>query len=69
MKDTSDLKGNCEMEGKGVLQHSRRLFSHTNNIVKKWPIIQEMGSISLGEEDPKEEDTAVYCSILGWRIP
>ena len=39
MKDASDFKGNCEMEGKGVLQHSRRLFSHTNNIVKKWPII------------------------------
>ena len=28
-----------------------------------------MGSLSLGEEDPKEEDMTTYSSILGWRLP
>ena len=24
---------------------------------------------SLGREDPLEEGTATYCSVLAWRIP
>ena len=25
--------------------------------------------LSLGDEEPLEEDTATHCSVLAWRIP
>ena len=31
--------------------------------------MQEMQVQSLGREDPLEEETATYSSILAWRIP
>ena len=31
--------------------------------------MQEMQVGSLGGEDPLEEETATYSSILAWRIP
>ena len=31
--------------------------------------MQEIGVLSLGQEDPQEEGTATVSSILAWRIP
>ena len=38
-------------------------------MVKKPPAIQEMWVLSLGEEDPLEEEMATHSSLLAWRIP
>ena len=37
--------------------------------VKNLPAMQEMGSESLGLEDPLENEMATHSSILAWRIP
>ena len=29
----------------------------------------ELWVLSLGQEDPLEEEMATHCSILAWRIP
>ena len=31
--------------------------------------MQEMRVLSLGQEDPLEEEIATYSGILAWRIP
>ena len=31
--------------------------------------MQEMQILSLGQEDPLEEETATHSSILAWKIP
>ena len=31
--------------------------------------MQEMGVLSLGQEDPMEKEMATYSSILTWDIP
>ena len=31
--------------------------------------MQEMWILSLGQEDPLEEEVATHSSILAWRIP
>ena len=38
-------------------------------MVKNPPAMQETWVQSLGWEDPLEEGTATYSSILSWRIP
>ena len=38
-------------------------------MVKKPPAIQEMWVLSLGQEDPLEEEMATHSSLLAWRIP
>ena len=38
-------------------------------LVKNPPAVQETWVPSLGREDPLEEETATYFSILAWRIP
>ena len=40
-------------------------------MVKNLPAMQEtqVRSLSLGREDPLEEDMATHSSILAWRIP
>ena len=40
-------------------------------MVKNLPAMQEtqVQSLSLGGEDPLEEDMATHSSILAWRIP
>ena len=38
-------------------------------MVKSLPAMQEIWVQSLGQEDPLEEDMAIYYSILAWRIP
>ena len=38
-------------------------------IVKNPPVMRETGVLSLGGEDPLEEDMATHSSILAWRIP
>ena len=38
-------------------------------MVKNPPAMQETGVLSLGGEDPLEEDMATPSSILAWRIP
>ena len=37
--------------------------------VKNLPAMQETLVGSLGWEDPLEEEMAIHCSILAWRIP
>ena len=40
--------------------------------VKNLPALQEIQEtwvLSLGGEDPLEEEMATHCSILSWRIP
>jgi len=42
------------------------------SVVKNLPAMQEPQKtwvLSLGQEDPLEEDMATYSSILAWRIP
>ena len=39
------------------------------HLVKNLPGMQETQVPSLGEEDPLEEETANYSSILAWKIP
>ena len=36
---------------------------------KNPPAVQEMGSQSLGWEDPLEKEVSTHSSILAWRIP
>ena len=37
--------------------------------IKNLPAMQEMQVLSLGAEDPLEENMATHSSILAWRIP
>ena len=37
--------------------------------VKNLPAMRETWVQSLGREDPLEKGTAIYSSILAWRIP
>ena len=37
-------------------------------MVKNWPVIQEIQVQSLGREDPLEKRLATHSSILAWRI-
>ena len=37
--------------------------------VKNLPVKQEAQVLSLGREDPLEEETATHSSVLVWRIP
>ena len=38
-------------------------------LVKNLPAVQENRVLSLGWEDPLEEEMATHSSILAWRIP
>ena len=38
-------------------------------IVKNPPVMRETGVLSLGGEDPLEEDMATHSSLLAWKIP
>ena len=37
--------------------------------IRKLPEIQETQVLSLGQEDPWENETAIHWSILAWEIP
>ena len=37
--------------------------------IKNLPTMQETWVLSLGWEDPLEEDMVTHSSILAWRIP
>ena len=37
--------------------------------VKNPPAVEETRVLSLGQEDPLEQEMATYCSIPAWRIP
>ena len=37
--------------------------------VKNLPAMQETQVLSLGQEDPLEEEMATHSSILAWEIP
>ena len=39
------------------------------SVVKNLPAKQETRVLSLGQEDPLEEDMATHSSILAWEIP
>ena len=39
------------------------------SVVKNMPAKQETQVQSLGGEDPLEEEMAIHCSVLAWRIP
>ena len=38
-------------------------------MVKNLPAIQETQVLSLGGEDPLEEEMVTHSSVLAWRIP
>ena len=38
-------------------------------MIKNLPVMQEMLVLSLGREDPVEEEMATHSSILIWKIP
>jgi len=38
-------------------------------VVKNPPAMQETQVLSLGQEDPLEEEMAIHSSIVAWRIP
>ena len=38
-------------------------------MVKNPPAMQETGVLTLGQEDPLEEEMAPHSSILAWEIP
>ena len=38
-------------------------------MVKDPPAMQETGVLTLGQEDPLEEEMAPHSSILAWEIP
>ena len=38
-------------------------------MIKNLPAMQETQVLSLGWEDPLEEEMATYFSIFAWRIP
>ena len=38
-------------------------------LVKNLPAMQEMHVLSLGQEDPLEEEMATHFGILAWRTP
>ena len=60
--------GRSPEEGIGYpLQYS--WVSLVAQAVKNPPAMQETWVLSLGWEDPLEKGTAVYSSILAWRIP
>ena len=39
------------------------------SVIKNLPAMQETQVLSLGWEDPLEEEMATYSSIFAWRIP
>ena len=41
----------------------------SGSAIKNLPALQEMQVLSLGPQDPLEEDMATHSSILFWRIP
>ena len=38
-------------------------------MIKNLPAIQKIQVLSLGWEDPLEEEMETYCNSLTWRIP
>ena len=39
------------------------------SVVKNPPAMQETQVVSLGQEDPLDEEMAIHSSILAWEIP
>ena len=59
-------------ENKAPYVHSQKkkcLASLVAQSVKNLPAMWETWVQSQGWEDPLEKGTAIYCSILAWRIP
>ena len=47
----------------------KTLQSEVTHLVKNPPAMQEAQVQALGWEDPLEKGTAIFSSILAWRIP
>ena len=45
------------------------IASLVTQTVKNLPTMQEVAVLSLGWEDPPEEEMITHTSILAWRIP
>ena len=48
------------------------IINTDGSAVKNLPSLQEVQEtwvLSLGQEDPLEEEMATHCGILAWRIP
>ena len=64
------IPGSGRSVGEGIgypLQYS--WASLVAQLVKNPPAMQETWVLSLGWEDPLEEEMATHSSILAWRIP
>ena len=68
--DPGLISGSERSHGEGIgytLQYSwASLMAQT---IKNLPTMQETWVLSLGWEDPLEEDMVTHSSILAWRIP
>ena len=64
------IPGSGSSSGEGVgypLQYSWAFL--VTQVVKNLSAMQETWVLSLGWEDPLEEDMATHSSILAWKIP
>ena len=56
-----------------VALHVKTLRAHPKALMARWvknlPSMQETQVLSLGQEDPPEDDMATHFRILAWRIP
>ena len=41
----------------------------SGSVVKNLPAMQETRVLSLGQENPREQEMATHSTILAWRIP
>ena len=68
--DLSSIPGSGRFSGEGIgypLQYS--WASLVVQMVKNVPATWDTWVLSLGWEDPLEEDMATHSNILAWRIP
>ena len=68
--DLSSIPGSGRFSGEGIgypLQYS--WASLVVQMVKNVPAMWDTWVLSLGWEDPLEEDMATHSNILAWRIP
>ena len=60
---------NCKIAGVLVEKLEVTYIKPDGSAVKNLPAKQEMWVLSLGWEDPLEEEMATHSSILAWEIP
>ena len=49
--------------------HMHKIYSLVAQRLKRLPLMQETWVLSLGREDPLEEEMAIHSSTIPWKIP